>query len=82
MREDSRQPQRRCRPELTVVNTFGGERTKLNGRLDAVKYTHPQVWLVIEKGDGATPSQGHVIDHLGWAVPDVDAKISDLASKA
>jgi catechol 2,3-dioxygenase-like lactoylglutathione lyase family enzyme len=63
------------------VDTFGGERTKLNGRLDAVKYTNPQVWLVVEKGDDATPSQGHAIDHLGWAVPNVDAKISDLASK-
>lgn len=63
------------------VDNFGGERTRLKGRLDAVKYANPQVWLVIEKNDDTAPSQGHVIDHLGWAVIDVDAKISDLASK-
>jgi len=63
------------------VDNFGGERTRLKGRLDAVKYANPQVWLVIEKGDDVTPSLGHVIDHLGWAVTNVDAKISDLASK-
>jgi catechol 2,3-dioxygenase-like lactoylglutathione lyase family enzyme len=63
------------------IENFGGERTKLKGRLDAVKYKNPNVWLIIEKGDDATPSQGHVIDHLGWAVPNVDAKIVDLASK-
>lgn len=63
------------------VDNFGGERTKLKGRLDAVKYANPQVWLVIEKGDDAAPSLGRVIDHLGWAVTNVDAKIGDLASK-
>jgi catechol 2,3-dioxygenase-like lactoylglutathione lyase family enzyme len=63
------------------VDNFGGQRTKLKGRLDAVKYANPQVWLIIEKGDDAVPSQGHVIDHLGWAVGNVDAKISNLASK-
>ncbi|HEV2985380.1 MAG TPA: VOC family protein [Vicinamibacterales bacterium] len=62
------------------VDNFGGQRTRLNGRLDAVKYVNPQLWLIIEKSDDATPSRGHVIDHLGWAVPDVDAKIRQLAS--
>jgi catechol 2,3-dioxygenase-like lactoylglutathione lyase family enzyme len=62
-------------------DTFGGERTKLGGRLDAVKYTKPLVWLVIEKSDDAAPSQGHVIDHLSWAVTSVDAMISDLSAK-
>ena len=63
------------------VENFGGERTKLNGRVDAIKYLNPQVWLVIEKGDDATPSQGHAIDHVGWAVTDVDAKIKELSAK-
>ena len=63
------------------VENFGGERTKLKGQLDAVKYSNPQVWLVVEKGEGVTPSQGHVIDHLGWAVPNVDAKIATLAAQ-
>lgn len=34
-----------------------------------------------EKGDDAGPSQGHAIDHLGWAVTNVDAKVAELASK-
>ncbi len=63
------------------INTFGGERTRLKGQPDAVKYANPQVWVVIEKADDTAPSQGHVIDHLGWAVTDVDANIKDLASK-
>jgi catechol 2,3-dioxygenase-like lactoylglutathione lyase family enzyme len=63
------------------VENFGGERTKLKGRLDAVKYENPQVWLVIEKADGTAPSQGRVIDHLGWAVTNVDERITSLTSK-
>jgi catechol 2,3-dioxygenase-like lactoylglutathione lyase family enzyme len=63
------------------AENFGGERLKWKGRLDAVKYTNPTVWLLAEKGDDAPPSQGRAIDHLGWAVTNVDAKVSDLASK-
>jgi catechol 2,3-dioxygenase-like lactoylglutathione lyase family enzyme len=63
------------------LDNFGGVRTKLKGRLDAVKFAAPPVWLVIEKGDDAVKSQGHTIDHLGWSVANVDATINDLASK-
>lgn len=63
------------------LDTFGGQRAKLKDRLDAVKYTNPNVWLLIQKADQVEPSQGHAIDHLGWAIANVDAKISDLASK-
>jgi catechol 2,3-dioxygenase-like lactoylglutathione lyase family enzyme len=62
------------------VENFGGERMKWKGRLDAVKYSNPTVWLLAEKGDTA-PSQGRAIDHLGWGVTNVDAKVSDLTSK-
>ena len=71
-------------PEASLkwsVENFGGERLKWKGRLDAVKYTNPAVWLLAEKGDDTVPSQGRAIDHLGWAVTNVDAKVSDLASK-
>lgn len=71
-------------PEASLkwyVDTFGGDRTKLKGRLDAVKYSNPNVWLLAQKGDDAGPSQGRAIDHLGWAVANVDAKIADLAAK-
>lgn len=47
---------------------FGGERTKLRGRLDAMKYSSPgfsDMWILVQKGD-AEPSEGHAIDHIGW----------------
>jgi catechol 2,3-dioxygenase-like lactoylglutathione lyase family enzyme len=71
-------------PEASLkwyVDTFGGERAKLKGRLDAIKYTNPNVWLLAQKGDGAAPSLGHAIDHLGWAVANVAAKVADLTTK-
>ena len=64
------------------VQMFGGERSKLKGRLDAVKYVNPDVWLLAQKADGAAPSQGHAIDHLGWRANDIDAKIAELKQKA
>ena len=66
-------------PEASLkwsVENFGGERMKWKGRLDAVKYTNPMVLLLAEKDDNAAPSQGRAIDHLGWAVTNVDAKVS------
>jgi catechol 2,3-dioxygenase-like lactoylglutathione lyase family enzyme len=58
--------------------TFGGERTKLKGRLDAVKYG--DVWVLAQQGD-ATPSAGHAIDHVGWRVTDLDSKLTELKAK-
>ena len=63
------------------VQMFGGERSKLKGRLDAVKYANPDVWLLAQKADGAAPSQGRAIDHLGWRATDIDAKIAELKQK-
>jgi catechol 2,3-dioxygenase-like lactoylglutathione lyase family enzyme len=63
------------------VENFGGERMKWKGRVDAVKYTNPTVLLLAEKDDKAAPSQGRAIDHLGWAVTNVDAKVADLTAK-
>jgi lactoylglutathione lyase len=60
---------------------FGGERIKWKGKLDAVKYVNPTVLLLAEKDDIAAPSQGRAIDHLGWGVTNVDAKVSDLTAK-
>jgi catechol 2,3-dioxygenase-like lactoylglutathione lyase family enzyme len=57
---------------------FGGERTKLKGRLDAVKYG--DVWVLAQQGEAA-PSAGHAIDHLGWRVADLDGKLVDLKSR-
>ena len=61
------------------LNMFGGERRKLKGRVDAVKYG--EVWVLAEKGD-ATPSEGHAIDHIGWRTTmDLGAKAAELKAK-
>ncbi len=61
------------------LNMFGGERRKLKGRVDAVKYG--EVWVLTEKGD-ATPSEGHAIDHIGWRTTmDLGAKAAELKAK-
>jgi len=57
---------------------FGGERVKLKGRLDGVKYG--DVWVLAQRGD-ATPSAGHAIDHVGWRVTDLDGKLAELRAK-
>jgi lactoylglutathione lyase len=61
------------------LDMFGGERTKLKGRVDAVKYG--DVWILAEKGN-ATPSEGHAIDHIGWRTTmDLNAKATELKAK-
>lgn len=70
-------------PEASLkwtLDTFGGTRSKLKGRIDAVKYSNPDVWVLAQKGDAAPPSLGRAIDHLGWAVPNVAAKVAALTS--
>jgi catechol 2,3-dioxygenase-like lactoylglutathione lyase family enzyme len=59
---------------------FGGQRSKLKGRIEAIKYSDPDVWLLAQKGEGA-PSQGRAIDHLGWRATEIDAKIAELKQK-
>ena len=51
-----------------LLDTFGGKRQPLKGRLDAVRYDYEgfsSVWILITKGE-AEPSQGRAIDHIGW----------------
>jgi hypothetical protein len=51
-----------------LIAKFGGEKTKLKGRLDGIKYSAPgfsDVWIMVQKGD-AEPSEGHALDHIGW----------------
>jgi catechol 2,3-dioxygenase-like lactoylglutathione lyase family enzyme len=47
---------------------FGGERGKLKGRIDGLKYSaagFSSVWILVQRGD-AEPSEGHAIDHIGF----------------
>lgn len=51
-----------------LLDNFGGERTQLKGRIDAVKYSaagFSDMWILVTKGE-AEPSIGHAIDHIGW----------------
>lgn len=51
-----------------LLAKFGGERTKLKGQLDAVRYRaagFSDMWILVARGE-ATPSEGHAIDHIGW----------------
>lgn len=61
------------------ANAFGGERTKIKGRIDAVKYGN--LYLLVLKGEGTVPSQGRAIDHLGFGPTDMDAAAADLKAK-
>jgi catechol 2,3-dioxygenase-like lactoylglutathione lyase family enzyme len=55
--------------EQWLLDTFGGERTKIHGQLDAVKYAgipgFTTVYIVAAKG-ASVPSQGRAVDHIGW----------------
>ena len=51
-----------------LLAKFGGQRTKLKGRIDGIQYSAPgfsDVWILVQKVD-AEPSEGHAIDHIGW----------------
>jgi catechol 2,3-dioxygenase-like lactoylglutathione lyase family enzyme len=67
-----------------LLAKFGGERTKLKGRADAVKYTmagFSDIWILVQKGD-AEPSEGRAIDHIGWRSTGTLTKtIDDLRAK-
>lgn len=66
-----------------LLKNFGGEKTPLKGRIDAVKYSAPgfsDMWILITKGE-AQPSIGHAIDHIGWrSVKPLTETMSGLAA--
>lgn len=51
-----------------LLAKVGGERTKLKGVADAIRYSAPgfsDMWILVQRGE-AEPSEGHAIDHIGW----------------
>jgi len=69
-------------PEATrrwFLSAFGGERVKLGGQLDALRYG--QTYLLLVQGQGTAPSQGRAIDHLGWGPLNMDGLAADLKTK-
>jgi len=67
-----------------LLANFGGQRTKLKGQIDAIKYSaagFSDMWILVARGD-AEPSEGHAIDHIGWRSMGPLAKtIDDLRAK-
>lgn len=62
------------------ANVFGGEHAKFADTLPGVDYGN--IWLFARQTDGTLePTQGRSMDHLGWAVPDLDAAATELRSK-
>jgi len=62
-----------------LLAKFGGERAKLKGRIDGIKYSangFTDVWVLVQKGE-AEPSEGHAIDHIGWRSQGALAKTID-----
>jgi catechol 2,3-dioxygenase-like lactoylglutathione lyase family enzyme len=54
-----------------LLAKFGGQRQKLKGQVDAIKYSAPgfsDVWILADRGE-SVPTQGHAIDHIGWRSP-------------
>jgi len=67
-----------------LLGNFGGERTKLKGRIDGLRYRAAgfrDMWILVTKGE-AEPSIGHAINHLGWrsAKPLADT-LTELVAK-
>ncbi len=67
-----------------LLAKFGGQRTKLKGQIDAIKYSAPgfsDMWILVQKGD-SEPSEGHAIDHIGWrSTGPLTATIDGLRAK-
>lgn len=62
--------------------SFGGERAKLKGRIDALRYGG--VWLLAAKsaeGTKPAPSTGRAIYNIAWSVPSVDDAVAALRAK-
>lgn len=63
-----------------IGDSFGAERAKLKGRIDALKYG--SVWVLAQKSTEETAgSAGRVLDHLSWRATSLDKSISELKAK-
>jgi len=70
-------------PQKTLAwyqNVFGGEMTKMKGRIDAVLYD--KVWLLaVASKEPLTPTDGRAIDHLGFSFPNLAAAAAEIKQK-
>jgi catechol 2,3-dioxygenase-like lactoylglutathione lyase family enzyme len=71
-------------PEASLkwyVEMFGGQRSKLKGRIEGLKYANPDVWLFVDRADATVPSAGHAIDHISWRLADLDGAVAAMKAK-
>ena len=71
-------------PEATLTwfqQMMGGERTKLKGQLDGIRYG--TMWLLVagSGGESTAPSADRAIQHIAWRVPDIDAARATLIGR-
>jgi lactoylglutathione lyase len=71
-------------PEATLAwfqQMLGGERAKLKGRLDGLRYG--PMWLLVSGSGGETtaPSADRAIQHIAWRVPDIDQARTTLIGR-
>jgi catechol 2,3-dioxygenase-like lactoylglutathione lyase family enzyme len=72
-----------AKPDATLQwyqDMFGGERAKLKGRIDGLRYGG--VWLLAQNNGGKTPNASGSIQYIGLLVPDVHQKAADLLAKS
>lgn len=63
-----------------IGDSFGAERAKLKGRIDALKYG--SVWVLAQKSTEETAgSAGRILDHLSWRATNLDKSITELKAK-
>lgn len=72
-------------PDTTLswyVRAFGGDRTRYKGVVDAVRYRDLGVFFLFAvEDDGAAPSPGHAIDHIGFGPWDLDKVVTALTAE-
>lgn len=58
---------------------FGGERAKLKGRIEGLRYGG--VWLLADKNGGNTPNQHGSIQYIGLLVSDIHKQAAGMEAK-
>ncbi len=63
-----------------LLDTVGGERGKVGGQLDALRYG--RLWVVTQKSNETpAPSAGSAINHIGWRAANLDQTLAALKTK-
>ena len=62
------------------TSAFGGEASRFAGIIPGIRYG--DVWLLVKKvSQPAAATKGRAIDHISWALADLDESAAELAAK-